>query len=190
HTNMWLAGFSETNKQAYYLRVEEAGRELMEENGGAYELLSLNQTKQIFKGRTKEGLFEITQNFNYGELFHFSAPYADYVLRAPYKFGSITRSFIHYEPAFMKMMYPEDASDERKTFCFDDLYAANDNFVCLKFTNVFIDENTVELNLDDNQFVFGYADAILMREVALAELNRDDEGRNMMNIVRDRAKTP
>lgn len=187
HTNMWLAGFSETNKQTYYQRVEEAGKELMEENGGAYALLPLEQTKQIFKGRTKEGLFEITQNFNYGELFHLSAPYADYVLRAPYKFGAITRSYIFYDPAFMKKMYPEDASDERKTFWFADIYATNGDFVCLKYSNVFIDENSEDLNPDDNQIVFRYADAILLRAEALAELNRDDEARNMLNIIRDRA---
>src|SRR5690606_34992570 len=187
HTNMWLAGFSETNKQTYYQRVEAAGKELMEENGGAYALLPLQQTKQIFKGRTKEGLFEITQNFNYDELFHLSAPYADYVLRSPYKYSNVTKSYIFYDPSFMKEMYPEDATDERKTFWFSDIYATNGDFVCLKYSNVFIDENSENLNPDDNQIVFRYADAILLRAEALAELDRDDEARNMLNIVRSRA---
>ncbi|HMR20028.1 MAG TPA: RagB/SusD family nutrient uptake outer membrane protein [Sphingobacterium sp.] len=187
HINMWLAGFSDVNKAQFYERVAILGQELMEENNGAYQLLPLQQTKQIFKGRTKEGLFEITQNFNYGELFHLSAPYADYVLRAPYKFGSIRYSYIFYDPPFMKKMYPEDATDERKTFWFADIYATNGDFVCLKYTNVFIDENSEDLNPDDNQIVFRYADAVLLRAEALAELGRDDEARSALNIIRNRA---
>lgn len=187
HINMWLAGFSETNKTQFYQRVADLGRELVEENQGAYQLLSLEQTKQIFKGRTKEGLFEIVQNYNYNELFHLSATYADYVLRAPYKYATITRSYIHYESSFMKEMYPEDASDARKTFWFEDIYATNGDFVCLKYTNVFADENNEDNNPDDNQIVFRYADAILLRAEALAELGQEDEARNMLNTVRSRA---
>jgi len=187
HINMWLAGFSDTNKNQFYERVEVLGKELVEQNDGAYELLPLQRTKQIFKGRTKEGLFEIAQNFNYGELFHLSATYADYVLRAPYKYVTITKSYIHYDPAFMKKMYPESASDERKTYWFEDIYATNGDFVCLKYTNVFADENNEDNNPDDNAIVFRYADAILLRAEALAELNRDDEAKAALNMVRTRA---
>ncbi|NGM61609.1 RagB/SusD family nutrient uptake outer membrane protein [Sphingobacterium sp. SGG-5] len=187
HINMWLAGFSDLDKSQYYRRVDVLGKELVEENEGAYDLLPLENTKQIFKGRTKEGLFEIVQNYNYGELFHLSAPYADYVLRAPYKTHSITKSYIHYEPDFMKEMYPEEASDARKTFWFEDIYATNGDFVCLKYTNVFADENNEDFNPDDNQIVFRYADAILLRAEALAELSDEDGAKDMLNMVRDRA---
>lgn len=187
HTNMWIAGFTEAGKNQYYERVETLGKELMEQNNGAYQLLPLQQTKQIFKGRTKEGLFEIAQNFNYGELFHLSATYADYVLRAPYKYVTITRSYIFYDSKFMKEMYPETVTDERKTYWFEDIYATNGDFVCLKYTNVFADENNEDNNPDDNAIVFRYADAILLRAEALAELNRDEEARTALNTVRSRA---
>ncbi|MHC8949153.1 RagB/SusD family nutrient uptake outer membrane protein [Sphingobacterium hungaricum] len=186
HVNMWIAGFSENEKNKYYERVEMLGKELMEENGGAYELLSLRNTKQIFKGRTKEGLFEIVQNYNYGELFHISATYADYVLRAPYK-ALVTASYIHYEPKFMKTMYPEDAVDERKTYWFqEDIYATSNRFVFLKYANIFVGEGE-DGNPDDNAIVFRLADAILLRAEALAELDRDSEARTVLNVVRARA---
>jgi len=186
HINMWLAGFTESGKNVYYTRVETLGKELMEENGGAYELLPLSETKRIFKGRTKEGLFEIVQNYNYNELFHISATYADYVLRAPYK-ALVTASYIHYEPWFMKEMYPEDAVDERKTFWFqEDIYATSNRFVFLKYANIFVAEGE-DGNPDDNAIVFRYADAILLRAEALAEMNREDEARAMVNLVRGRA---
>ncbi|SMG51072.1 RagB/SusD family nutrient uptake outer membrane protein [Sphingobacterium psychroaquaticum] len=187
HINMWLAGFSDADKDKYYERVNTLGKELMEENQGAYELLPLKDTKQIFKGRTKEGLFEIVQNYNYGELFHISATYADYVLRAPYK-ALVTASYIHYEPRFMKKMYPEDAVDERKTFWFqEDIYATSNRFVFLKYANIFVAEGE-DGNPDDNAIVFRYADAILLRAEALAELGRDQEARTVVKVVRDRAK--
>lgn len=186
HINMWLAGFTDTGKNMYYERVDALGRELMEENEGAYDLLPLSETKQIFKGRTKEGLFEIVQNYNYGELFHISATYADYVLRAPYK-ALVTASYIHYDPWFMKKMYPEDAVDERKTFWFqEDIYATSNRFVMLKYANIFVAEGE-DGNPDDNAIVFRYADAILLRAEALAEMNRDEDARMMVNIVRNRA---
>jgi len=187
HVNMWYAGFSEINKRVYYERVEELGKELMEQNGGAYELLPLQRTKEIFKGRTKEGLFEIVQNYNYDELFHLSATYADYVLRAPYKNVAITRSYIHYEPEFMRKLYPEDVADQRKTFWFDqNIYATNGDFVYLKYANIFIEEGE-DQNPDDNMVVFRLADAILLRAEALAELDRDGEARTVLNQVRSRA---
>src|SRR5690606_24975940 len=81
HMNMWLAGFTENDALPYYRETADLGKEIMEQNDGAYELLPLSRTKEIFKGRTKEGLFEIVQNLNFGETFHLSAPFSDYVLR-------------------------------------------------------------------------------------------------------------
>lgn len=186
HVNMWIAGFTTEGKQQYYERVADMGKELMEENGGAYELLSLSRTKEIFKGRTKEGLFEIVQNFNYGESFHLSAAYSDYVLHAPNKVT--TKSYIYYDPKFMEKMYPAAEQDARKLYWFDeDIYATNGDFQCLKFANVFMEEGE-DNNPDDNQTVFRYSDPILLRAEALAELDRDEEARNVVNVIRRRAE--
>jgi hypothetical protein len=190
HVNMWIAGFTDIGKNSFYERVEALGKELMEENGGAYELVSLEQTKQIFYGRTKEGLFEIVQNSNYGELFALGSTYSDNVLRYPYVSEHITESYICYEPKFMKELYPEDATDARKTYWFDEnIYANNGMFVFLKYSNVFMDESQGEdVKPDDNAIVFRYADAILLRAEALAELNRDGEAQGYLNMVRNRAR--
>src|SRR5690606_19260070 len=60
---------------------------------------------------------------------------------------------------------------------------------CLKFLNVFNEEGE-DYNPDDNQIVFRYVDAILLQAEALAELDRDAEAREVINIVRARAEAP
>ncbi|WP_411972744.1 RagB/SusD family nutrient uptake outer membrane protein [Sphingobacterium sp. Lzh-3] len=186
HINMWIAGLGSEDKTVLYQKVADMGKELMEENGGAYALLDLSRTKEIFKGRTKEGLFEIVQNFNYGESFHLSASYSDYVLHAPNKVT--TKSYIYYDPKFMEKMYPPAEDDQRKVYWFDkDIYSTNGDFQCLKFSNVFMEEGE-DNNPDDNQMVFRYADPILLRAEALAELGKDEEARTVVNVIRNRAK--
>src|SRR5690606_16814659 len=119
HMNMWRAGFTDGDKSPYYQETFRLGDELINRNQNSYELLPLEQTKQIFKGRTKEGLFEIMQNLNYGERFSIVAQYSDYVLRRPLK-PSTDRSYICYETKFMEKLYPENEIDNRKTVWFDE----------------------------------------------------------------------
>ena len=186
HMNMWIAGFTDEDSFPYYEEVAALGREIMEDNQGSYELLPLARTKEIFKGRTKEGLFEITQNLNYGETFHQSAPFSDYVLRYPNKVT--TRSFIYYDSKFMEELYPMSSTDERKSIWFDEhIYASDGMMQMLKFSNIFMEEGE-DYNPDDNQIVFRYADAILLRAEALAELGRDAQAREIVNVVRERAQ--
>lgn len=186
HMNMWVAGFTTEDKNPFYEEVEKLGAEIMDENNGAYELLPLEDTKQIFKGRTKEGLFEIFQSFNYGERFHISSQFADYVLRYPNKVTP--RSYIYYDEKFLKdKLYPEGVVDKRKDLWFDEhIYAKDGMMQLLKFVNIFQEEGE-DANPDDNQVIFRYADVILLRAEALAELSRDDEAREIVNIVRRRA---
>ncbi|MFD1771308.1 RagB/SusD family nutrient uptake outer membrane protein [Sphingobacterium suaedae] len=185
HMNMWLAGFTTEDKQPYYEKVALLGKEIMEENNNAYELLPLERTKEIFKGRTKEGLFEIVQNLNFGETFHLSAPFSDYVLRYPNKVT--TRSYLYYDTKFMETLYPRGEQDKRKTVWFDEyIYNTDGMMQMLKFVNVFMEEGE-DFNPDDNQIVFRYVDPILLRAEALAELGRDAEARAVVNVVRNRA---
>lgn len=188
HINMWIAGFTTADKSANYRKVAELGREIMEENNGAYELLPLSRTREIFKGRTREGLFEIVQNYNFGETFHLSASFSDYVLRAPNKVTP--NSYIYYESRFFEKLYPAAQQDLRKVYWFDEyIYNTTGLFQCLKFLNVFMEEGE-DANPDDNQMVFRYVDAILLRAEALAELNSDVEAREVVNVVRRRAQAP
>lgn len=185
HMNMWAAGFTKEDKTPYYEEVARLGQEIMDENKAAYELLPLERTKEIFQGRTKEGLFEIVQSFNYDERFHLSAPFSDYVLRFPNKLTNTT--YIYYDAKFMEKLYPFSAQDKRKEIWFDEyIYDETGKMQLLKFVNIYMEEGE-DFNPDDNQIVFRYADPILLRAEALAELNRDEEARTVINIIRERA---
>ena len=186
--NMWLAGFDAANSRTYYEAVDKSGLELYEQNGKAYGLLPLEQTRTIFKGRTKEGLFEIPQNVNYGESFGWSA-YSDNVLRAPYKNYQITSSYIYYQESFMRELYPEGEPDKRKQLWFEtaDMFSSNGRFLMLKFANVFANENAEDANPDDNQTVFRLSGLYLLHAEALAEMGDENRAREMANLVRARA---
>lgn len=188
HLNMWLASFDAASAQKYYEEVDALGTELLTQNGGAYTLLPLENTKQIFKGRTKEGLFEIPQNVNYGESFGYSA-FSDNVLRAPYKTRSITSSYIFYEESFLRELYPSGEPDKRINFWFSvpDMFASDGRFLMLKFANVFANENAEDFNPDDNQTVLRLPDAILLQAEAVAQLGNDARAREIVQIVRGRA---
>ena len=185
HMNMWAAGFTKSSKAPYYEKVATLGTEIMN-NPNTYELIPLERTKDIFKGKTKEGLFEIVQSLNYGEQFKNAGPFSDYVLRSPNKLA-VEKSFLYFDTKFMQKLYPEGIADRRKDIWFDQyIYNKTGLFQMLKFVNIFAEEGE-DLNPDDNQIVFRYADAILLNAEALAELGRDTESRAALNEIRKRA---
>jgi hypothetical protein len=190
HINMWLACFDGDNKNQYYDNVDKLGVQ-MDQNQGNYELLPLTRTKEIFKGRTKEGLFEIPQNVNYGESFGWSA-FSDNVLYAPYKNHAIQNSYMSYLPAFMEKVFPKEVADNRRSVWYveDYLYTGGDKFMMLKFANVYANDQAEDVNPDDNQTVFRLPDAYLLHAEALAELGKDAEARAKVNLVRTRAGAP
>lgn len=191
HMNMWLAGFSRaSDKQAYYERVEVLGKEIMEDSGNIYQLLPIERFKDIFLGKTNESLFEITQNLNFGEQFSNSAVWTNQVIRAPYIIRVEAVSFVYYDAAYMRKLYPESTPDKRKLLWFtSDIYKANGDFVCLKFSNLF-NEGTGGSVPNDSQIIFRYADVILLRAEALAELGRDTDAQVYLNMVQSRAGLP
>ena len=189
HINMWLAAFDEVNQEAYYRKVDALGDELWNEGGKqAYELLPLTRTKEIFKGRSREGLFEIPQNINYGESFGWSA-FADNVLYAPYKRAGINDSYIYYIPDFMYELYPQDKADLRKTAWFNPatMYSGTGKFIMLKYANVYANENAEDVNPDDNQIVFRLPDVNLLQAEALTHLGDRAKALRLVNEVRARA---
>ena len=185
HMNMWRAGFSNDDKAPFYEATAKLGLEILA-NPNAYELLPLERTKEIFKGRTKEGLFEILQSLNYGERFHISSQFSDYVLHYPNKIT--VNSYVSYDAKFLEdKLYARTDVDERKTLWFDeDIYNTQGKMQLLKFVNIFAEEGE-DQNPDDNQVIFRYSDVILLHAEALAELNRDEEARAAVNMVRRRA---
>lgn len=187
HMNMWNAGFDQGNKQHYYRQTADLGKELVESD--AYELMPIEDFHLLFKGRTREGLYEIAQNFNYGELVGYNT-FADMVLHYPYKRPAISHqySYSYFRSDFLQRLYPPSQADERTEVWFDSgMFSDDGTFQFLKFTNVYAIEDGEDVNPDGNIIIFRYAGAILLRAEALAELGEENEAIRMMNLVRQRA---
>lgn len=191
HMNMWCATFDPANQTSYWNATDSLGNVLLTQNGGAYELLPFNDYRSIFEGNSKEGLFEIEQDVNRGELFTLKSTYDDDLLHAPYKNNPTSFAYIH--PDATKQWYPVGQADLRANGpnpWFTDIYGGNFNFQVLKFINIAVLSQGAYGTPDDNQIVFRLPDAILLRAEALADLGRNDDAITMLNLVRARAQAP
>jgi hypothetical protein len=194
--NMWNAGFDPANKTAYYQDTENLGAEIM--GSQAYRLLPLSDWATVSKGRSEESLFELFSTVNYNVS---SNPLAQ-----PFKLAQFGESFIHFPyrlpeydnrtspcvftAEYMKKLYP-DLQDNRLAAWFDDPFNQNaETFQMKKFAgNTFLDStNPLDNSIPDASFlIMRYADAILLRAEADAELNLPDKAIENLNIVRQRA---
>jgi hypothetical protein len=188
---MWNAGFDKGNAQTYYTETAKLGDELMKSN--AYDLLPIDQSFTIFKGRSRESLFDIVISSNYGEtLSNKWNDLSELVVHYPYKRPASNHqySFTYFRAEFLRRLYPSGIPDARTEMWFDSQMYANDGtFLFLKYNSVF-EEGNDDVNVDNNLIILRYAGAILLRAEALAELGQDAEAVRMMNLIRDRAKTP
>ncbi len=187
--DMWIAGFDKANADKYHQQAAELGGELVSSN--SYALLPMKDFNTIFKGRTKESLFEIVQNSNYGELIRYKT-FADMVLHYPYKrpISEHHYSFTYFRSSFLKVLYPPGQADARRQYWFDEnMMADNGNFQYLKFTNVYAISDDEDVNPDNDIMIFRYAGILLLRAEALAKIGNDAEAIKMLNIVRKRAQT-
>ncbi|MFV0606111.1 MAG: RagB/SusD family nutrient uptake outer membrane protein [Niabella sp.] len=185
--NMWSAFFDTNNAQQYYRNAAQFGQELLA-NNGAYVLLPLTRTSEIFKGRSREGLFEIPQNKNYSESFGWST-YYDHTKRPD---NSGNYPYIWYTKKYMEKLYPPAITDARKTYWYDEttMYNENSSFLILKFL---IDESENNPNtklFDASQTVFRYSEALLLYAEALSELGQEGDAKEVLNLVRQRAGAP
>ncbi len=195
HVNMWLAGFDSENATQYYQKVTQCGEGLVDNNGGAYELLPLSQSTTIFRGGSSEGIFEISQNINYsntGEVFDQNAIYANQVMYTP--FTGRARPYIQYTYEFLSKVYPPETTDGRVTAWFDkNIYStlSTDTKEITKFKNVDTYSGSSVTANSGNQIVFRMADAILLYAEALANLGTDDtKACELLNRIRTRAGAP
>lgn len=187
HMNMWAAGF-DTNgdKNKYYTAVKKLGEEITSTND--YELLpyTIDDNKRLFKGRTKESLFEIFQSFNTGEKFTQYANVGYLLSHYPYLgTQSFTTSRANYKRKFMDKLYSDGEPDIRKDLWFENRVAENNTFQFKKFANSYVNGTTVQN--DDDLIIFRLSDAYLLTAEALAELNEDTDAQVYLNKVRKRA---
>lgn len=192
HVNMWLAAFDSSNSNTYYNKVVDCGKELVDNNGGAYSLVPISQmTGTVFKGSSDEGIFELVQNVSYGaggEMFKNECVFSNKVMYTP--FSNKFKSDLYYTYDFMTKVYPSTEPDDRVTYWFDE--NAYNSFESSpreikKFENV--DTYNGKVTSDaGNQIIFRLADAILLYAEALADLGTDDaKACELLNKVRTRA---
>ncbi|HTN36396.1 MAG TPA: RagB/SusD family nutrient uptake outer membrane protein [Arachidicoccus sp.] len=185
--NMWCAGFDAPNQEKYWAATDSLGEVLLTKNGGSYELLPMERFHEVFEGNSKEGLFEIAQSLNKGEVFGLFSTFTDNMLHYPHKQNGSTRSYLSIDRNFLYKMFPKDKPDQRWSILFTDWDNA-DPFAMeyLKFSNIYAEEGE-DVNPDDNQLIFRLPDAILLRAEACDKLGKKAEAIKLLDMVRNRA---
>ncbi|MBZ4188305.1 RagB/SusD family nutrient uptake outer membrane protein [Niabella beijingensis] len=188
--NMWLAGIDEANKKMYYEETDRLGDELTASN--AYKLLPMENIAQVFAGRSEEGLFEVPQNVNYGDVLgNIRRTFTGAVLHYPYiqLNQNSTKSELTYTDGYLKKLYPEEANDLRKKYWFDNnIYNEDGTMQCFKFFNLALGENNTTASLSNYFIIFRYAGALLLQAEALANLEEGSQkAEALLNQVRTRA---
>ena len=197
---MWNAGFDIPNRNKYYVETASLGDEIMKSN--AFRLLPLSEWATVVKGRSDESLFELFRTLNYNsnrdnpyEQANAYSPFGDAFIHFPYKQPEYTHrySFSVFTSAYMTKLYP-DAGDQRLITWFVAPFDQNaETFQLRKFAlNTFADANNpnLDLNPDNTYMIMRYADAILLRAEALANLGKDSEAITVLNVIRARALAP
>lgn len=188
--NMWNAGFDSNHKLQYCQETADLGNELIGSN--VYQLLPLDNFSEVMKGRSTEGIFEFNQSINYEPAPNFRAFFGDMMLKYPNKNAGSDNSSSHayFRADYLLRLYPTGTTDKRKDLWFDNSMLSQDgNFQLLKFKgNLASTQGNPEWGL----IIFRYAEAILLRAEALAELGgaQDAEAIKMLNMVRRRAGAP
>lgn len=183
--NMWCAGFDVDNNVAYWKQTDSLGNILLTQNAGAYELLPMDRFHEVFEGNSKEGLFEIAQSLNKGEVFGLFSTFTDNMLHYPHKQNGSDKSYLMIADKYFEKLFPKDKPDLRKTLLFTGTNA-NFDLEYLKFSNIYAEEGE-DVNPDDNQIIFRLPDAILLRAEACANLGKNDEAVRLLDMVRRRA---
>lgn len=183
HINMWAAGFDKPNEKKYWTQTAALVKELMDLN--VYKLLPYTKEtfQAIFKGRSEEGIFELSLDANYGGKFH--SLICQWTLHEPYIHDKIGgKSEITPMIRHLDRIYPRGEYDKRLELWFYNPYSTDQTPMFLKYSAITDPETR---DYDANLIFFRYADVILLRAEALAYLNETGESIKMLNLVRDRA---
>lgn len=190
---MWKAGFDSTNRASCWQHAADLAKEVMDMK--TYELLpytDFDAVQIVFKGRSKEGIFEFSLNANYGTASH--SLISQWTLHEPYLhtdpnlYGGFG-SEITPRASMIDKMYPQGVPDKRFDLWFDDPYSLQNpqSAMFLKYASV---EDAQTRDFDANYIFFRYAGLILLRAEALANLGQSGEAIILLNKIRERAGTP
>lgn len=188
--NMWMVGFDQAGKQAYLRTTDSLGDVLINQNGGAYALLPIEKYPTIFRGKSKEGLVELSRNANYNEGgYGFDGRNYDisgYATKTPP--GNPTGySFMFINSDFMTKLYPPADPDRRKDLWFPSsyVYSGDKDFEFYKYYDFSQAGNGAYPR--GSVVIFRYSDAFLLRAEALADLGDETQAITLLNVVRARA---
>jgi len=198
--NMWNAGFDIPNRTKYYEETAALGEEIKRSN--SFRLLPLSDWAVVAKGRSDESLFELFRTLNYNnnpenpfEQANAYSPFGDAFIHFPYKKPEYTHrfSFSVFSEQYIRKLYP-DGGDQRLSIWFVAPFDQNaETFQLRKFAlNAYSDANNpnLDINPDNTYLIMRYADAILLRAEAYANLGKDDQAISALNEVRERAQAP
>ncbi|MGX5817748.1 RagB/SusD family nutrient uptake outer membrane protein [Chitinophaga lutea] len=185
HMNMWNAGFDDLNKSKYHERTVALFKEFEQKHtNGAYRLLSTAEFVRLFRGGSEEGLFEFSQNVNYGELRGLGYQYLnDNVVR-----GGYSKPYLYLMRKFLEKMYPTGEADKRRDLWFDSQMMSEGNGEFMKY---YANRGSGS-GYDGSLIVFRLADMYLLAAEANAELGtaNADEAIRLLNVIRTRAEAP
>lgn len=181
HMNMWAAGFDRGNQSRYW--QDAAQKCVAVKNSGEFELLPLEESKRLFKGKTRESIFEFELNRNYGNLSRY-VNLGQWMTHSPIvNYGA--NSDLFFTAPLMERIYPPNLPDKRRDIWFYLPYINNQTFMFLKQINVA--DPTGDWIFEDNLMIFRYADVLLLGAEALANSGNNAEAISMLNMVRARA---
>ena len=162
---------------------------------GGYTLLDSSDYKQIFIGKSSEGIFEINVNYSQNEgqatLNNQSAywptlamPYVNYRSNPDW---ATNRPFI--ENIYHSLDSLNSLDDTLHDFRYRTIYFHDQT---IKYANIVYADGSAhnDPRLSNNLNIFRLADIILLRAEALDSLHRPDEALPLLNRVRERAGIP
>ncbi|KIA95190.1 hypothetical protein OC25_07680 [Pedobacter kyungheensis] len=189
HMNMWAAGFDSGDKTAYYQQVLKYGQELAAYPDYGLLDYTAENNKKIFKGNTKESLFEIVSNANYGEVISQYDNPSTFFSRYPFR-GTVTTttSQMYFTTKFMQKVFPAGNGDVRRALWFENAELGNNTFQLKKFSNTYPSGTNNSISHDDSRIIFRLSDALLLTAEAAANLDDNITAQTFLNKVRGRAQ--
>lgn len=190
HIYMWQAGFNKQRADDLNRKAAEKCKQVMDLN--IYKLLPYETEliHNIFKGRSEEGIWEISMDVNYGNIT--GNFISQWVLHQPILvtntglYGGLG-SEITIKREYLDILYPPGESDNRFDLWFEDPYNSVNpqSQMYLKYSSI---SDPVARRFDANMIIFRYAGLLLLRAEALANLGDNDGARDLLNEIRRRAQ--
>ncbi|WP_316817220.1 RagB/SusD family nutrient uptake outer membrane protein [Pedobacter nyackensis] len=177
---MWMAGFDKANQRTYWQKTADAVMNV--KNSGYFQLMPIEDFKKIFKGKTRESIFEFSVNKNYGSETKYVS-LGQWTTHAPIvNYGATSDGY--FLSTYIQKLYPSNLPDKRRDLWFYLPYINNETQMFLKYSNVTDVNNFL---FDDNMIIFRYSGTLLLGAEALASLGKDSEAIPLLNMVRNRA---